>query len=375
MTKKIIKIILCATAIFGIVISVVYTASNTPMTAFLNPLWSSSLGLYTNSKNETFEIQTKKPYTYINIPKSADVPIGLIDNKPYEPDNNDPPSTTEETQQQKQETDQPVSNGFPIVALDMSEKQTKDKLLCKNDSKYSPDVNELAKSEYPIKYSKQVFSNGADQPVVLIVHTHGTECYMPENTSTYTSDTPTRTQDKNNNVVAVGKVLADTLNDCGVPTIHCETMFDAQSYSDSYNLSEKAVIEYIKKYPSIQYVFDVHRDSIVRENNEKIKTLSLIDNTPTAQAMFVVGTDSGGADHPNWTNNLTVASIFQYRLVEKYGTLMRPINIRYASFNAEHAPGSILIEIGTCGNTLSEAKNCANLLGKTISEIILNDGL
>ena len=54
---------------------------------------------------------------------------------------------------------------------------------------------------------------------------------------------------------------------------------------------------------------------------------------------------------------------------------MRPINIRAASFNAEHATGSILIEIGTCGNTVSEAKNCAVLLATTIANVILNDGI
>ena len=181
--------------------------------------------------------------------------------------------------------------------------------------------------------------------------------------------------DINNNIVAVGKTLTDTLNAKGVPTLHCEIMFDEQSYSQSYNLSENAIKDYLTQYPSIQYVFDVHRDSIIKTNNEKVKALATIDGKPTAQAMFVVGTDSSGAEHPNWLDNLTVASVFQYSMIEKYGNVMRPINLRAASFNAEHTTGSILIEIGTCGNTLTEAKNCAILLGNTIADIILNDGL
>jgi len=257
----------------------------------------------------------------------------------------------------------------------MSEKQSANNLTYKNESKYTPDINELTKKEYPLKYSMATSLTPDTSPIVLIIHTHGTECYTPDNTSTYTNETPTRTTDVNNNVVAVGKVFAETLRQNGIPTIHCETMFDAESYSDSYNLSEKAVKDYIRKYPSIQYVFDIHRDSIIKTDKEKIKPATTINGESTAQAMFVVGTNSSGANHPNWLNNLTVASIFQYSLVEKYGTLMRPINLRSASFNAEHAPGSILIEIGSCGNTLSEAKNCAYFLADTISQIILSDGL
>ena len=345
------------------------------------------------------------PYMYINLPINRDYPLALDfylsqpipDENGQDPDdktdtdeipqtttppdtespdtsppkNTDTPSTTDVPQPPTT----PPTSFFPIISIDLSENQTVNNITYKNESKYTPNVNQLAKKDYPIKYAKTVDANDSFQPVVLIIHTHGTECYMPENQTTYTYDTVTRTNDKNNNVVAVGKVLADTLNSKGVPTLHCDVMFDEQSYSQSYNLSEKAIKEYLAQYPSIQYVFDVHRDSIIKTNNEKVKTLATVDGTPTAQAMFVVGTDSSGAEHPNWLDNLTVASVFQYSMIEKYGNIMRPINLRAASFNAEHTPGSILIEIGTCGNTLSEAKNCAALLGNNISDIILNDGL
>ncbi len=368
MTKKIIKISLSSLAILGICLIGVYSIFQRSETFFYNQIWS-TVGIKSYNTSYTLHSQKKQPYTYINIPKSPDIPLALVINQP-KPEEIKPPENNGQDI-----TETPTQNGFPIIALDMSEGQTADRLLCKNESKYSPDINALTKNEYPLKYTQNTSTNGENAPIVLIVHTHGTECYSPEDTAFYTDSTPTRLHDKTNNVVAVGKVLADTLNSHNIPTIHCETMFDAESYSNSYTLSENAVQEYLKKYPSIQYVFDVHRDSIIRNANEKIKPLTLIDNVPTAQAMFVVGTDSKGANHPNWTNNLTIASIFQYKLVEQYSTLMRPINIRSASFNAEHAPGSILIEIGTCGNTLQEAKNCAKLLGQTIAEIIKNDGL
>ena len=361
---------MCAVAFVGIALSLVSTVNSIEKDEIFKELWQITAGIGVGSATNRHTVQ---PYSYVNSPRENVLPLGMATNKPKEE------SKSENTEQEKDDPEEPPFvpeiQGHPVVSLDMSEQQTKDRLLCKNESKYSVDVNQYAKSEYPLKLSVPASAPNTETPVILIIHSHGTECYLEEGQKYYDSSTPTRSHDKEKNVVAVGKTLADTLNGLGIPTLHVDIMFDEKSYSDSYSLSEKAVMEYIEKYPSIQYVFDVHRDSVVRENSENIKPLTLIDNLPTAQAMFVVGTDSKGANHPQWTTNLTVASIFQYRLTEKYGNLMRPINIRAASFNAEHAAGSLLIEIGTCGNTLSEAKNCAVLLGQTIAEIILNDGL
>lgn len=262
-------------------------------------------------------------------------------------------------------------NENKVVPIDMSDGQTAGSLKYKNQSNYQPDINTLSKSEYPIQRAIPTSAGGSNEPLVLIIHTHGTECYIDEGKLSYTAETPTRTQDTSKNVVAVGQALADTLNSNGIPTLHDTTMHDKDSYSAAYDNSERAVIEYLKKYPSIQYVFDVHRDSLVRSDSSKLKPVACIDGKAAAQVMLVVGTNSMGANHPNWMQNLTVASIFQSHIIQKYGNLMRPINLRGASFNAEHAPGSLLIEIGSCGNTLSEAKQAAILFGNAISEIIL----
>ena len=323
-----------------------------------------------------------QPYTYINIPRTSIFQENIqetISHKNNITENKNKVETQEEitgeSNNNQQNNDQTFSpQGLPVITLDMSEKQSKTNLACKNESKYSLDINNIISTEYPIKSTKQTSTN-SNEPIVLIIHTHGTECYLPDGESTYNEDTITRTTDVEKNIVSVGKVLAEELNDNGVSAIHCEQMFDSESYSESYSLSEKAIVNYLNKYPSIKYIFDVHRDSIIRSNGDKIKPMTTINGEQYAQAMFVVGTDSKGANHPNWMSNLIVASTFQYSIVSKYETLMRPLNVRAASFNAEHTIGSVLIEIGTCGNTLTEAKNTAKLLGQTIAEVILNDGV
>lgn len=253
----------------------------------------------------------------------------------------------------------------PITEKDLSGNQSPGNIKIKNETNYPIDANFLLSNAYPISYS-----NAA--PLVLIVHTHGTECYMQNGAITYSDTTPTRSKDINSNVVGIGKVFAQTLEENGIPTLHCETMFDSPSYSLAYDESEKAVVGFLTQYPSIRYVFDIHRDSIVYSSGEMGKTVAYSqDGTPYAQAMFVVGSDFLGADHPNWlSNNMTVASYFQNALIESFPSLMRPINVRGASFNAEHSPGSLLIEIGTCGNSISEAQNTARFLAQTISSVI-----
>lgn len=375
MIKKIAKILLCCITFLFFIFCAYFSCINLSPDIFYGRTVSYSFGItnlsITPNGNNTL------PYTYINTPREHTLPLAIqttpvmFDDVISEDENN----RGNETQDQQPPVQEEQKDVFPVIKLDMSEKQTVDNLLCKNESGYSADLNALIQADYPIKYTQSAANGQADLPTVLIIHTHGTECYLPNGATDYTAQTPTRSTDCEKNVVAVGKVLAEALQNNGIQTIHCETMFDEKSYSDSYTLSEKAVMEYLEKYPSIQYVFDIHRDSIVRQNNEKVSPTSEIDGKKCAQAMLVVGTDAKGANHPNWRANLTVAAAFQYALIKDYGSLMRPLNIRSASFNAEHSIGSLLIEVGTCGNTLEEATECARLLGNTISRVIKNDGI
>lgn len=370
MTKKITRIILCIFSFLGVFLAAASATLRFSADPLLSATVSAGLGISEGDRHTLKPNSVNMPLHYtVDLPRDNFFPLAMefYDSLPPETVGQDP------TEIPEPEPSLPA-NTFPVIPLDLSENQAPSSLIYINESKYTPDINTLINNEYPLKYTKTVSDSDAFEPLVLIIHTHGTECYLPQGQDTYTNDTPTRSQNTEINVVAVGKTLYNTLTAAGIPTIHCETMFDAQSYSDSYDLSEKAVMEYLAKYPSIQYVFDVHRDSIVRDNNEKIKPVVEINGKLSAQAMFVVGTDSSGAEHPNWMDNLTVATHFQNNLINTYGNIMRPINLRSASFNAEHTAGSILIEVGTCGNTIEEAQYCVTLLGDGIANTILNDG-
>ena len=251
-----------------------------------------------------------------------------------------------------------------LLPYDLSGQPSHGEVLLSNTTSYEIDIGSYTERDYPIT------SPVTDEPLVLIVHTHGTESFAPEGAYSVKSGENLRSSDTSRNIVAVGAVMAELLNDAGIPTLHCETMHDLESYRSSYDLCADTIQKYLAEYPSIKYVFDIHRDAVTRQNGDIVKPVCNIGGRLTSQVMLLVGTNEKGADHPNWQSNLTVAAKLQQKLTSKYEKFARPINIRGASFNEQFTPGSLLIEIGSSGNTLSEAENAAKLLTYSIIEMI-----
>lgn len=262
-----------------------------------------------------------------------------------------------------------VPNGeSAIVPFDLTYGAKPGEILFSNVTKYSVDSEELLSEKYPI--STNLSEHSAEEPLILIIHTHGTESYSPDGAVSALPSTVQRSSDTSENMIAVGKVMANMLNAAGIPTVHCEIMHDLESYTRSYNLAADTIQKYLTKYPSIQYVFDVHRDAIVRTNGDLIRPVTVIDGEVAAQIMLLVGTDEMGADHPDWQENMAVAVNLQKRLTSAYSRFARPINVRGASFNEQFTNGSLLIEIGSAANSLEEAKVAAKYLTYSIIDMI-----
>ncbi len=242
-----------------------------------------------------------------------------------------------------------------------------------NETSYTPDIASLAAKKYGVGMLKELQSKyGADAPVVLIVHTHGTEAYS--NGVSYTPDESFRTEDVSKNVVAVGDVMETVLRAEGIGVVHSREMFDRLSYSESYSNSYAAVASFLAEYPSISYVIDVHRDSVFRENGACVATEATAGDEPSAQVMIVVGTDEGGANHPSWEKNLSFAMNVQSAMASLEPSVPRKVDLRSAAFNQGLSSGSLLFEIGSCGNTLAEAKRAAAVAALSLARAIKGDG-
>lgn len=261
-----------------------------------------------------------------------------------------------------------LSGELPISEIDSSQNKTigTDTILIKNETQYRVNTKELLKERLGIDMSK-------DGPKILVVHTHGSESYTEEGKEFYIEGTGDRNTDTRFNVVYVGDKITEALEKAGLEVIHDRTMHDQPSYNGSYSSSLKAIEKYINEYPSIQIVLDIHRDAIVYGDGTKAKTVTEIDGVKTAQLMFVVGTNEGGLTHDNWRENLKFAVKLQNEINKKYPTLMRGINLRRERFNGHATKGSVIIEVGTSGNTLDEAVRggvlCAEVIGNYLNGI------
>jgi len=201
---------------------------------------------------------------------------------------------------------------------------------------------------------------------ILIYHTHTSESYTPCNTYNYTMTGNYRTTDSNYNVIRVGSELKTYLKKKGFNVIHDGTYHDYPAYSGSYSRSLETAERLIHDTPG-DIVIDLHRDAV--GNGDTYGPTIMIDGQRVAQLMFVIGTDGGGLEHPDWLSNLSMAIKIQEKANEMYPGLFRPIIIRNSRYNQHVAKGACIIEVGATANELGEcllSMQClANVLEKT----------
>ena len=108
-----------------------------------------------------------------------------------------------------------------------------------------------------------------DKPTVLIVHSHGTESY--QKTEDYDEYTLYRTRDKDYNMVSIGAEIKRVLEAGGISVLHDTACHDDPSYTSAYSNSRKSVQSYLEKYPSIEIVLDIHRDSVENKDGKQVR--------------------------------------------------------------------------------------------------------
>lgn len=224
---------------------------------------------------------------------------------------------------------------------------------------YAPDVRTLLCS--PLSWD---LTQGG--PAVLILHTHATEGYTPTGLDAYEESSSYRTLDEDHNMVRVGAYLAQLLRSQGIQVLHDHTYHDHPSYNGSYNASRKTAEQYLKEYPSIRMVVDLHRDALELTGGKQLATAVTLDGKSTAQLMMVVGTDAGGLYHPGWKENMALALKLQAILEKNNPGICRPLSLRTERFNQDLSAGALLIEVGAAGDTLEQALAGAEALAEGI---------
>lgn len=199
---------------------------------------------------------------------------------------------------------------------------------------------------------------------VYIYHTHNRESWrnVARNTSGSSVDDPQI------NITLVGKRLGELLQAHGIQAMVNQDDFakklaeQKKSYSLSYAESYKAVSAAAAMNPSLQYIFDIHRDS--DEPRSKV-ALTLHDKT-YSRILFVIGTA-----HPNYLQNKKLAENLHARLEASYPGLSRGIILKGKNqgngvYNQSISEGSLLLEFGGTNNTLEECYNTAEAFANVL---------
>lgn len=235
-------------------------------------------------------------------------------------------------------------------------------LSIKNTSGYDIDIDSVLSAGCPIRLE-------TGKPQILIIHTHSSEAYSPAGLDKYDDLGTNRTLDQSLNVIRIGKELAKIFEDCGLNVIHDTQVFDYPSYTGSYNRSCEAVEKYLADYPSIKIVIDLHRDALCSDT-VTYKTTATEQGVCASQIMLFVGSDASGLEHPNWRQNLSLAIYLQNAVCQSYPSLMRPITLTKYRYNQHLSPGSMILEVGSNGNTLQEALAAIRLFGNAAGPAI-----
>ncbi len=235
----------------------------------------------------------------------------------------------------------------------------------KNNTELDIDIKTMLSSSLGFTVQKNA------QPQVLIIHTHTTETFMTQDRDYYTDADVTRTTDNSKNMVHLGEIVAKKLNEAGIVTVHDKTVHDYPEYNGSYSRSAQTVCDNLEKYPDIKIVIDLHRDAIASGDNDKVKLTTEINGRKAAQIMLVMGSQSGSVTNfPNWQENLKLAVRLQQTVEVMYPSLARSISLMSRNYNESLTTGSMLIEIGTDGNTIEEVEYSAELLGNALKSLL-----
>lgn len=253
---------------------------------------------------------------------------------------------------QWQYTNEGVTDKFGVVKV-------------KNVNKTQINIEKLLSQKADLSVSKS-------EPSVLIFHTHTTETYQLVDRDFYPTNNITRSENSARNMVRIGDAICEQLENAGIKYIH-DTKIHDKRYTGAYDNSRETAVEYLKKYPSIQVVLDVHRDAVERTDGTKIRPVATINGKKAAQIMIISGCQEEGnglTEFPDWKQNLVFALQLQKIAEENFEGLMRPIYFCPRMYNMNLTHCSLLLEIGSDSNTLEEAEYSGRCIGNALSKLL-----
>ena len=220
-------------------------------------------------------------------------------------------------------------------------------------------------------YDKEVkkVSNESDisekEPIIYLYNSHDTEEYKPSSFAEY-SVIPT--------VKLSDYVLKEKLEDNGFSVLIEEQSISSirsslgLNYAGSYQASRVLMEQAKKKYPSLVYFIDLHRDSLAYD-----KTTLNYNDKNYAKVMFLVG-----LENPNYSGNLEFSTKISELVNAKVPGLSKGIYKKEGEgvngvYNQDFSNRTILIEVGGPENTIDEVYETLLILNDVLTEVIKSE--
>ncbi|WP_346344914.1 stage II sporulation protein P [Clostridium sp. MCC353] len=208
-------------------------------------------------------------------------------------------------------------------------------------------------------------TTGADQPQILIYHTHSQETFVD-----FGPDKPDA------NVIGMGNYLTSLLQQKGYNVIHDTSVYDLRDgkldRNKAYTYALDGITRILQENPSVEVVLDLHRDGV----REGVHLVSDVNGKPTANIMFFNGlsqTPTGEIEYlknPYREDNLAFSFQMQLKAAAYYPGYTRKIYLKGLRYNMHLRPASALVEVGAQTNTYQEALNAMEPLAEVLDMVL-----
>lgn len=178
-----------------------------------------------------------------------------------------------------------------------------------------------------------------NQGTIGIYMTHTAESYVPTS--------GTESKPGNGDIINVGRVVANTLEEEGVKVTFSDNAHDPHD-ANAYQRSRRTAAQIIKDRPVA--LIDVHRDGVPDPNFYAKE----IDGEDAVQIRLVVG-----RQNQNMQANMDFANQMKAYYDEVQPGLIKGIFKAKGNYNQDMGPRTILIEVGTHTNSQEQANNTA----------------
>ncbi len=257
-----------------------------------------------------------------------------------------------------------AGSGTDYTDIPMESAPPMDVLLAEREAAVqNVDKSNIKKPVPPINTTK-------GKKVVFIYHSHNRESFLPLIKGATSMNEAYHPEA---NITLVGQKLLEELEARGIGTSIDKTDFTSLLnekgwvYGQSYDASRPVVQSAIAGNSTIEFLFDLHRDSVRKE-----KTLVTINGKEFARIFLVIG-----GKHAKYKQNYKLAEDLHHLLESKFPGISRGVRLANekgtnGKYNQDLSENSLIIEFGGVDNDLEELYNSAEAVAEVFSQYYWN---